>query len=111
VPYTEGSKKRFKTPLLKRYVRTEDEPTQYKDWTENEKGALPNTLVSICSETKRISDTHIAVFPEQLVEYFVKGSTSPGDMVLDIFMGTGTTGRVCERLDRKCIGMDINKYD
>jgi DNA modification methylase len=110
VPYTEASKKRFNYSLLKRYARTEKQPDEYKDWSANEKGGLPTTLVNISSETKRVSNTNIAVFPEQLVEYFVKGSTNQGDVVLDIFMGTGTTGRVCERLGRKCIGMDINKY-
>lgn len=110
VPYAETSLNRMKKPVKKRYARTEEETTEYKEWEPNEKGALPTTLVNISSETKRVSDEHFAVFPEELVEYFVKGSTNAGDVVLDTFMGTGTTLRVCERLGRECIGMDINEY-
>jgi site-specific DNA-methyltransferase (adenine-specific) len=110
VPYTEGAKKRLKYDIKKRFVRTEEEQPQYKEMNENEKGGLPTTLVNISSEVKRVSNIHFAVFPEQLVEYFIKGSTNVGDVVLDTFMGTGTTLRVCERLGRKSIGMDINEY-
>jgi DNA modification methylase len=50
---------------------------------------------------------HSAAFPERLPEFFVKLLTVPGDLVLDPFMGSGTTGVVCRRLDRRFIGMDI----
>ena len=50
---------------------------------------------------------HSAVFPESLPEWFVKLFTMPGDMVLDPFLGSGTTGAVCHRLNRRFIGMEI----
>lgn len=50
---------------------------------------------------------HSAVFPESLPEWFVKLFTMPGDMVLDPFLGSGTTGAVCRRLNRRFIGMEI----
>ena len=112
VPYSESSLKRFKKPIKKRYNRTEgDDKVEYKDWGPNPKGALPSTLVTIGSESKRISDNHIAVYPEQLTDYFIKGATNEGDLVVDPFMGSGTTGASAKKLKRKWIGFDnIEEY-
>ena len=108
IPYSDTSVKRMKKPLKKRFARTEgDEKLEYKDWSPNPLGALPNTLVSISSESKRISDNHIAVYPEELVEYFIKGSTGEGDLVLDPFMGSGTTAVVAKRLGRNYLGFEL----
>lgn len=52
---------------------------------------------------------HPAVFPEKLVEFFVKSFSNTNDIVLDPFMGSGTTGKVCKDLGRKFIGIDIEK--
>jgi DNA modification methylase len=105
--YKESSIKRMKKPLKKRYARTQgDENLGYKSWSPNEKGSLPTTLINISSESKRISDKHVAVYPTKLVEYFIKGSTEPGDLVLDPFMGTGTTAIVCDNLNRNWIGFE-----
>lgn len=45
---------------------------------------------------------HPTQLNEGLVERCVLFSTKPGDMVLDPFAGTGTTLRVCKRIDRQC---------
>lgn len=108
VPYSEVSIKRMEKPILKRFARV-GETTETKDWKPNPLGALPTTLISISSESKRIADSHVAVFPVPLVEYFMKGSTNENDVVLDIFMGTGTTGVACKNLKRKFIGFDKQK--
>ena len=112
VPYSESSLKRFKKPIKKRYNRTEgDEKVEYKEWGPNPKGALPSTLINIGSESKRISDNHIAVYPESLVDYFIKGATNEGDLVLDPFIGSGTTGVSAKKHKRKWIGFDnIEEY-
>jgi DNA modification methylase len=49
---------------------------------------------------------HSAVFPEKLVEFFVKSFSNEGDVVLDSFAGSGTVGVVCEVLNRKYILID-----
>jgi|TARA_R110001592_G_scaffold82663_2_gene244777 site-specific DNA-methyltransferase (adenine-specific) len=112
VPYSESSLKRFKKPIKKRFNRTEgDEKIEYKDWGPNPKGALPSTLINIGSESKRISDNHIAVYPEALTDYFIKGSTNKGDLVVDPFMGSGTTGVSAKKNKRDWIGFDnIEEY-
>ncbi len=51
---------------------------------------------------------HPTQHPEALIERIVKFSTKPGDLVIDMFGGTGTVNRVCKRLDRQCIGIEIS---
>jgi DNA modification methylase len=107
--YSEKSIQRMKKPLKKRFARTEEnqKSDEYKDWKPNPLGALPTTLVNISSESKRIADNHVAVYPVELVKYFIKGSTDVGDIVLDPFMGTGTTGLACKELGRNWIGFEL----
>lgn len=46
--------------------------------------------------------------PEALLERIIKGSTTPGDLVFDAFMGSGTTQAVAMKLGRRFLGADIN---
>lgn len=110
-PYSEKSIERMKNPLKKRFARNSDNQVsgEYKTWSPNPLGALPTTLVNISSESKRVSSNHIAVYPVELATYFIKGSTKVGDLVLDPFMGTGTTGVAAKLLDRNYIGFDIQR--
>jgi len=50
---------------------------------------------------------HFAVFPEQLVECCILAGTSEEDLVLDPFMGSGTTATVARRLQRHFIGLEL----
>ncbi len=52
---------------------------------------------------------HFAVYPEPLVETCLLASTRKGDVVLDPFAGSGTTGVVAIRNERKFIGCDLVK--
>ena len=51
---------------------------------------------------------HSAAFPRALPEWFINLFTLPGDVVLDPFMGSGTTLKVAKELHRRSIGIDIN---
>lgn len=68
----------------------------------------PSTVVTIGSEARRIAGNHVAVYPERLVNYFIQGSTEEDDVVLDPFMGTGTTAVVAHALGRQYVGFDIS---
>jgi hypothetical protein len=68
----------------------------------------PTTIVNIGSEARRIAGNHVAVYPERLVNYFIQGATDEGDLVVDPFMGTGTTAVVAKALKREYIGFDIS---
>ncbi len=39
--------------------------------------------------------------PEQLLEHMIKATFNPGDLVVDFFVGSGTTAAVAEKLGRK----------
>jgi len=47
--------------------------------------------------------------PEKLIEIIIVASSDIGDIVLDPFFGTGTTGVVAQRLKRKWIGIEVNE--
>ena len=111
-PYDPKSINRMKNPIKKRFNRTEEnqDATEYKEWKPNPLGALPSTLVEIGSVSQRKSQKHTAMFPEKLCEYFIKGSTNEGDLVCDIFSGSGTTCISAKKLKRTFIGMEISKF-
>jgi site-specific DNA-methyltransferase (adenine-specific) len=44
----------------------------------------------------------------RLITDHVKSWTNENDVVLDMFMGSGTTGVVCKRLNRNFIGIELN---
>lgn len=47
--------------------------------------------------------------PERLIERIIKASSNEGDLVLDVFAGSGTTAAVAEKLKRRWISVDIGK--
>ncbi len=46
--------------------------------------------------------------PDELVERCIKTSSNPGDLVVDPVLGSGTTMKACLKLNRRCIGIEIN---
>ena len=68
-------------------------------------------LFPICSGPERLKDdggrkAHPTQKPEALLHRILIASTKPGDIVLDPFFGTGTTGAVAKRLGRQFIGIE-----
>jgi len=59
--------------------------------------------------TKPYSGSHFAVFPTDLIEPMILAGSRVGDIVLDPFFGSGTTGQVSQALGRKWIGCELNK--
>ena len=58
--------------------------------------------------TKPSNVAHFAVFPEKVPELCIKAGSRVGDTVLDPFFGSGTTGYVAQRLQRKWVGIELN---
>jgi DNA modification methylase len=52
---------------------------------------------------------HPAKFPEGLVDFFIKSFSDEGDIVLDPFIGSGTTAISAKKLGRKYMGFDNKK--
>ena len=78
-------------------------------WHENEDGIKIRNKRSVWSiNTKPYKEAHFAVFPPKLPELCIKAGSKEGDIVLDPFFGSGTTGWVAQRLGRKWIGIELN---
>lgn len=52
---------------------------------------------------------HPARFPERLPSFFIEMLTDPGDLVIDIFAGSNTTGHAAEELRRKWLGFELRQ--
>jgi DNA modification methylase len=58
--------------------------------------------------TQGYSEAHFATFPPKLIEPCILAGSAPGDLVLDPFCGSGTTGLVALRHKRRFIGIELN---
>jgi DNA modification methylase len=58
--------------------------------------------------TESFKEAHFATFPTALVEPCILAGSEPGDVVLDPFMGSGTTAKVAMSLGRQWIGCELN---
>ncbi len=82
-------------------------------------GAIPSNLLEIpntesTSHYLRLCklsgiEGHPARFPEKLPAFFIKFLTGPGDLVLDFFAGSNTTGMVSEALGRRWIAFELDE--
>jgi DNA modification methylase len=58
--------------------------------------------------TQPYPEAHFATFPEALIEPCILAGSKPGDLVLDPFTGSGTTGAVAVRHQRDFVGCELN---
>lgn len=57
------------------------------------------------------NDIHPTMKPVDLIEYNITNNTKGQDIVLDLFLGSGTSIIACENLGRKCRGLEFDpKY-
>jgi len=69
-----------------------------------------NFLVSKPSKAEKGPDnTHITVKPLSLIEHLIKLFSKEGALVVDPFLGSGTTAVACKHTNRKCIGIELNE--
>ena len=88
-------------------------------WQKYHGGAIPSNVLSmgnndsggryISSLTDRDLKVHPARFPVDLPEWFIRFLTDPGDVVLDPFGGSMTTGWAAERLGRSWLGFELRE--
>jgi DNA modification methylase len=76
----------------------------------NFRGTVPNIYRGAPNRNNEFSNVHAATFPIDLPEWALQ-FTKEGNIILDQFLGTGTTMVACEQLKRKCYGMELDpKY-
>jgi DNA modification methylase len=105
--------------LLVRGYRAKERPSGHRITAkfQDRGGAIPSNLlergnnesnseyIRLCE--KRGLKPHPARFPAALPEFFVKLLTEPGDIVVDPFAGSNTTGSVAEQLRRRWLSFEI----
>jgi DNA modification methylase len=79
--------------------------------TSRAKGYIPSDIWRIApeDEIRGMDDTHYAVFPIELLQIPIKATCPPDGIILDPFMGTGSTLVAATRLQKRCIGIDVSK--
>ena len=75
-------------------------------WVGRDK-VYPTNVIHMATECS--NRDHSAAFPISLPGWFIKLLTQPGDIVLDPFIGSGTTAIAAQRLGRDYVGIDINE--
>lgn len=68
--------------------------------------AYPDNVLHLATECGNRG--HSAAFPVELPTWFIKLFTLPGDLVLDPFLGSGTTAVAAQQIGRRCIGIELN---
>lgn len=86
-----------------------------KDWVEDENGKYRYTCpsnfwddIAVPYWSMAENTAHPTQKPEKLIAKLILASSNKGDLVLDIFAGSGTTGVVAKKLDRKFINIEQN---
>ena len=116
-PYTDAMKS-----LLKNGYKAQKRPSGHEITTKFSKdngGAIPPNILELgnnesnseyitkCRETGM--NPHPARFPGRFAEFFISFLTDEGDMVLDPFAGSNTTGQVAERMSRRWVACEIEE--
>ena len=78
----------------------------YKEFVINKQKIENNIWAFAVSQNKT---EHPAVFPIELPLRHIKSWSNEGDVVLDPFMGSGTTGVACKELNRRFIGIELDE--
>lgn len=120
VPYSASMKKLLENPA--KHYTPKDRPSEHKigeAFGIDNGGALPGNLLSIPnsqSNDRYLRDCkamgltgHPARFPEKLPGFFIEMLTDPGDLVVDFFGGSNTTGSAAEKLNRNWLSFELDR--
>ncbi|WP_457670845.1 site-specific DNA-methyltransferase [Thiolapillus sp.] len=102
-----GRNGKSKTPRLKRFLKDAEPVVPRTIWTAAEVGS---TQVSM-TEQKALGEKPFATpKPEALLERILIIASNPGDLVLDSFAGSGTTGAVAHKMGRRWIMVELGEH-
>jgi DNA modification methylase len=86
--------------------------TEYQDLRANPLGRLPDDVWDefprVCGTFRERAGFHGCQMPEALLMRIIAASSHPGEIVLDPFVGSGTTAAAAKRLGRRYIGIDLS---
>ena len=66
--------------------------------------------ISVSNQKLNIQGEHPAPFPNEIITLPILQTSKEFELVLDPFMGSGTTGRVCDKLERNFVGYDLKMF-
>ncbi|HUV04636.1 MAG TPA: site-specific DNA-methyltransferase [Armatimonadota bacterium] len=115
-PYSESMQYLLETQKYNPGRRPSEHQIGEKSFLTNNEGAIPSNVITLANthansdylaycRTNNLS-LHPARMPIQLAEFFIKFLTEPGDLVMDPFAGSNTTGAAAERLGRRWIAIE-----
>ncbi len=120
VPYSERMKTLLKNP--QKFYQPNVRPSGHDialAFGKDNGGAIPSNLLQIPNTDSNShylrtckllgENSHPARFPAELPEFFIKFLTEPGDIIVDIFSGSNTTGQVAESLHRKWLSIELDR--
>ncbi len=98
-------------------VQKPREGTHITNWMEHRTGLIdpearlnggsPSTVMGVEKPQRERYNGHLTVKPVPLIEHLIRLFSSPGQVVLDPFLGSGTTAVACRNTGRRCIGIEI----
>lgn len=88
----------FWKPGITRFDRSRLSPREWAEWGSRGVWSIPSV---------RANDDHPAKFPLELAERVVRLFSSPNDLVLDPFVGSGTTAMAAMKHGRRYLGLDL----
>ena len=111
VPMGEWAQSRIQNPSKNDHLRHDSKvksglSRNVSNWAKREM-AYPTNVLHLATECGNVN--HSAAFPVSLPSWFIKLFTKKGDLVLDPFMGSGTTALAAMSLDRHFIGTEKNE--
>jgi DNA modification methylase len=120
VPYSERMKTLLKNPS--KFYRPKERPSGHEiaaAFGRANGGAIPSNLLQIPNTDSNShylrackllgQDSHPARFPADLPGFFIRFLTEPGDLVVDVFSGSNTTGSIAEALGRRWISIELDR--
>jgi site-specific DNA-methyltransferase (cytosine-N4-specific) len=119
-PYSERMKTLLKDP--DKFYKPKVRPSGHDiaaSFGQGNGGAIPSNLLQIPNTESNshyirtckalVRESHPARFPAALPEFFIKFLTDPGDLVVDIFSGSNTTGEAAQKLERQWLSIELDR--
>jgi len=93
-------------PQQKRFLRdAEQKGSTVKTWWDD-----VGTATEATKELQKVSVDFDTPKPERLLQRILEIATNPGDLVLDSFLGSGTTAAVAHKMQRRYIGIEMGEH-
>ncbi len=110
IPYGQHTLKYPEHPQAETSQYSKGTKSTDKTWAPHPKGAKPRDVLEIPTTCNGMHEKtpHPTQKPEELLRKLVLASSNPGDLVIDPFLGSGTTAVVAEQLKRRWMGCNIS---